>query len=170
MATNPFIGQLQLFPFGYAPAGWAVCDGQTLPINKNQALFSLLGTTYGGDGVTNFKLPDLRGRTPVSFGPGFTQGQAGGEEFHTLTTAEVPAHSHTLTGTSSSAGLSTSANNLLGKTAGSLTIYNSGAQNLVGMKPASVTSAGGGAPHENRTPFLAMTWCIALVGIFPSRN
>jgi microcystin-dependent protein len=168
MAT-PFLGQLQLFPFGYAPTGWAVCAGQTLPINQNQALFSLLGTTYGGNGIQTFQLPDLRGRTPVGFGPGFVQGQAGGEEMHTLSIQEVPPHSHILTGSSAATALVVSAHNVLGKTAGNLTVYNTAAS-PVDMNPASVTAAGGGTPHENRSPFLAMTWCIALTGIFPSRN
>ena len=170
MASSPFVGQLQLFAFGYAPKGWAVCSGQTLPINQNQALFSLLGTTFGGNGVTTFQLPDLRGRTPISFGPNYNMGQAAGEEIHTLTIAEIPAHMHTLYGTSNAANLSASANNLLGKTAGNLTVYNPAAQSLTTLNPASVTSAGGSQPHENRTPYMAMTWCIALQGIFPSRN
>jgi len=169
MATNPFLGQLQLFPFGYAPKGWAVCAGQTMQISQNQALFSLLGTTYGGNGIQTFQLPDLRGRTPVGIGPGFNQGQAGGEETHTLSIQEVPAHSHALTGTSAAAGLSVSAHNVLAKTAGNLTAYNTAASPS-NMNPASITPAGGGTPHENRSPFLAMTWCIALTGIFPSRN
>jgi microcystin-dependent protein len=170
MATNPFIGQLQLFPFGFAPKGWLVCAGQTLPINQNQALFSLLGTTFGGDGITNFKLPDLQGRAPVGAGPGFALGQNGGQEFYTLTFAEVPAHTHTLTGTSAAAGPSSSANNLLAATPGDLKIYDPANVNNVNMNPASVTTTGASAPHENRTPFLAMTWCIATIGIFPSRN
>lgn len=170
MASSPFVGQLQLFAFGYAPKGWAVCAGQTLPINQNQALFSLLGTTFGGNGTTTFQLPDLRGKTAISFGSGYTMGQAGGTETHTLTVAEVPSHAHILNGTSNAANLNTSANNLLGKTAGSLTVYNAAAQNLTNLIPASVTPAGGSQPHENRTPYLAMTWCIALQGIFPSKN
>ena len=138
-----------------------------MQISQNQALFSLLGTTYGGNGIQTFQLPDLRGRTPVGFG--FNQGQAGGEETHTLSIQEVPAHSHTLTGTSAAAGLSVSAHNVLAKTAGNLTAYNTAASPS-NMNPASITPAGGGTPHENRSPFLAMTWCIALTGIFPSRN
>jgi microcystin-dependent protein len=169
MATEPFLGSLALFPFGFAPRGWAVCAGQLLPIQQNAALFSLLGTTYGGDGRTTFALPNLQGRTPVGVGNNMTLGESAGEEFHTLTFAEVPPHGHILQGTPAAAGLSVSANNLLGVTAGNFTVYNS-TQNKVTLNPAAVTTAGNSQGHENRTPFLAMTWCIALVGIFPSRN
>lgn len=168
--STPFLGQLQLFAFGYAPKGWAVCAGQTLPINQNQALFSLLGTTFGGNGTTTFQLPDLRGRAALSFGAGLNMGQPGGEETHSLVTGEVPAHVHSLNGTSNAANLGSAANNVLAKTAGGLTVYNAAAANLTNLNPASVTAFGGSLPHENRTPFLAMTWCIALSGIFPSRN
>lgn len=170
MATNPFLGQLQLFPFGFAPKGWAACAGQLLSISQNQALFSLIGTMYGGDGVQNFRLPDLQGRTPVSFGNGIVQGQVGGEETHTLTLMEVPAHVHTMNGSSAQATLSSAPNNLLGVTGGNVTVYSPAAQSPATLNAASVTMAGGSLPHENRTPYLAMTWCIALVGIYPSRN
>jgi microcystin-dependent protein len=168
--SAPFLGQLQLFAFGFAPKGWAVCAGQTLPINQNQALFSLLGITFGGNGTTTFQLPNLQGRAALSFGASLAMGQAGGEETHTLSIAEVPAHLHTFSGTSNAAKLSASANNVLAQTAGGATVYNPAAQSLTSFNPASVTAFGGSQPHENRAPFLAMTWCIALTGVYPSRN
>jgi microcystin-dependent protein len=168
--STPFLGQLQLFAFGYAPKGWAMCAGQTLAINQNQALFSLLGITFGGDGRTTFQLPDLRGRAAIAFSSAYVMGQSGGQETHTLTIAEVPSHVHTFSGTSNAASVSTAAGNVLAKTAGSLTVYSAAAPTQTSLNPASVTSVGSSQAHENRAPYLAMTWCIALQGIFPSRN
>jgi len=170
MATSPFIGQLALFSFGFAPRGWAVCAGQLMAINQNQALFSLIGTYYGGDGINTFALPNLQGRTPVGVGNGIVIGAAAGEENHTLSISEVPPHTHTLEGTNAAANQPTSTNNLLGATAGNATLYSNSVQNTASLNSATVTASGGSAGHENRTPFLVMTWCIALSGIFPTRN
>ncbi len=167
--AEPFIGQLALFPWGLTPRYWMPCQGQTMSIAQNQALFSLLGTTYGGNGTTTFNLPDLRGRTPVMAGNGLTLGAQAGEETHTLTNLEVPSHTHQLQGTTANADAEKPNGNLLAQTTGSQTIYqlNPNGSNLAG---GTMAPYGGGQPHENRTPYVAMNWCIALSGIFPSRN
>ena len=167
--SEPFIGQLMLFAFNFAPRGWAQCNGQLLPINQNQALFSLLGTTYGGDGRTTFGLPNLMGRTPVMAGQGISLGQVGGEETHTLTLAETPQHIHAMMATTNSPDQGVAANHQLAKTAGNQTPY-AASSNLSSFANGAVTNAGGSQPHENRQPYLVMTWCIALQGIFPSQN
>ncbi len=167
--SEPFIGQLMLFAFNYAPKGWAMCNGQLLPINQNQALFSLLGTTYGGDGRVTFGLPNLMGRTPLMAGEGIVLGQVGGEEAHTLTAAEVPTHSHIVNATTNPPDQGVAANHLLAKTAGNQTLYGP-ANNLSPFAQSTVGNAGSSQPHENRQPYLVMNWCIALQGIFPSRN
>jgi len=164
---EPFLGQLALFPYGFVPQNWAACNGQLLPINQYQALFSLLGTTYGGNGTTTFALPNLQGRAPISQGGAFTLGQSGGEEMHTLTINEVPNHNHTLQGDAATANAKPQGN-LLGQT--STNDYVQNPQTPTAMNPAMVAPAGGSLPHENRTPFLVLTWCIALFGIYPSRN
>jgi microcystin-dependent protein len=169
---EPFLGQLMLFPFNYAPKGWAQCNGQLLAINQFQALFALLGTTFGGNGTTNFALPNLQGRTPVGTGgqANVTLGQTGGEEQHTLSAAEVPPHSHRLQAVTSGANQAVPNGNLLATTSGAATIYNASGQNPTQLNLQTISTAGGGQPHENRTPYLVMNWCIALVGIFPSQN
>lgn len=168
---TPFIGQLALFSFPFPPKGWAFCQGQLLPINQNQALFSLLGTTFGGNGQTNFALPDLRGRTPVSVGPATVLGERAGEEQHTLLISEVAKHNHIINATSAGANTPSPAGNLLAQTGTGQTVYLQNPQgvdsSLVG---ASVSPYGGSQPHENRSPYLVLNWCIALTGIFPSRN
>jgi len=161
MAT-PFLGELRLMSFDFAPKGWAACDGSTLPINQNQALYALLGTMYGGNGQTTFQLPDLRGRTPVHVGDGLLQGQRVGEEFHTVTLNELPEHVHMLR--VSTADADQSVPSVL---AGSANLYRE-ATGLTSLHPATVAPIGGGQPHENRQPYLALNWCIALQGIFPS--
>ena len=178
--AEPFISQIEAFAFNFAPKGWALCAGQTLPINQNQALFSLLGTTFGGNGTTTFVLPDLRGRLANGFGQGpglanYNLGQQGGEETHTLTVTETPPHSHLInannngtTGGSSTPGggvtLGAGYANQTGSPA--VNIYSTAAPTIAmgSLGPA------GGQPHENRMPFLALNYCIALQGIFPSRN
>jgi len=164
--SAPFMGELRLFSINFAPSSWAMCNGQLLAINANQALFSLLGTTYGGDGQTNFALPDLRGRIPLNNGNGLTQGEILGQEFHTLTQQEMPAHIHTLTASNSDGDTVLGASTLLGS-------FNNGyraAAATTTLLPAAVSIAGGSQPHENRQPYTVLNWCICLVGIFPSRN
>jgi microcystin-dependent protein len=166
MGDTAFMGELKLMAFNFAPKGWAMCNGQFLPINQNQALFSLLGTTYGGNGQTTFALPDLRGRVPMHFGQGFLQGQAGGQEFHTVTQSEMPQHVHQLSATSTDANGPNPTNAIL---ASSNNAYTTPAS-LTSLDPSSITSVGGSQPHENRQPSLVLNWCIALQGVFPSRN
>lgn len=167
--STPFIGQLMLFPFGFAPKGWAQCNGQLLSINSNQPLFSLLGTTYGGDGRINFGLPDLRGKTAISFGNNHVQGESGGEEAHTLSQQEVPPHNHQLVATTDSASSTNATGNLLGTS--SLRAYlNSNQAPTAPLAPGTIQNAGNSQPHENRQPYLTLNWCIALQGIYPSRN
>jgi microcystin-dependent protein len=167
--STPYLGQLMLAAFNFAPKGFALSNGQLMAINQNQALFSLLGTTYGGNGTTTFALPNLQGRTPVSYGNGFTQGQAGGEEIHTLSQNEVPQHTHQLHGTSSAAGSSNPASNIFAAATAPVSPYAALAAQ-VQMNSASIGNYGGSQPHENRQPYVVMNWVIALTGIFPSRN
>lgn len=164
---EPFMGELKIMSFNFAPKGWALCNGQLLQISQNQALFSLLGTTYGGNGQTTFALPNLQGRVPLHMGNGFTQGQTGGEIAHTLTIAELPAHIHQLVGTSSDGTQLVPVGNLLAKNANFA--YHS-ASDLTPMAAGSIGDTGGSQPHLNMMPSLALTFCIALQGIFPSRN
>ena len=165
--SQPFLGEIKLIAWNYPPKGWAFCNGQFLPINQNQALFSLLGTNYGGNGQTTFALPDLRSRTPIHMGQGFLLGQKGGEEFHTLAITELPTHLHTVQGSNNNGSSQLAANNVLGLVAGRL--YTDPA-NLTVLGPTSITSVGGSQPHENRQPFLVVNAIVALQGIFPSQN
>jgi microcystin-dependent protein len=160
-----------LFPFNFAPKGWVQCNGQLLPINQYQALFAVLGTYYGGDGIRTFGLPNLQGRTPVMVGgqANVQLGQSGGAEHHTLTTAEVPSHSHQVRATASGSNEAVPNGNLLATTAGAATIYNASGANPTQLNAGTI-SAVGGAAHENRSPYLVMNWCIATVGVFPSQN
>jgi microcystin-dependent protein len=162
--AEPFLGELKLMSFNLVPKGWARCNGQFLPINQNQALFALLGTTYGGNGQTTFALPDLRGRVPIHVGDGWIQGQAIGEEFHTVTLSELPPHNHTVFARSGSGDQDTP-----GPLAGVANGYAAPAD-LTPLHAASLTQVGGTQPHENRSPALVLQWCIAVIGIFPSRN
>jgi len=164
--STPFLGQLMLASWNYAAKGWATCNGQLMAINQNQALFSLLGTTFGGDGRVNFALPNLQGRTPVGFGNGIQLGQVGGEEFHTLSVAEVPTHTHSLQAASGANATKPGGALVAGGGANLFT----GASNLAAMNPATIANSGGSQPHENRQPYLVMNWLIALTGIFPSQN
>jgi microcystin-dependent protein len=169
--AEPFMGELKLLPISFAPKGWATCDGQLMPINTNQALFSLLGTMYGGNGQTTFALPDLRGRVPMH-SSAIAQGSAFGAESVTLTQSEMPAHTHlvsadTTFAPASDGNLPSSTRRLAASSPGSL--YGP-PRNLAPMAPAVVGQVGGSQAHANMQPYLALTWCIALQGIFPSRN
>ena len=164
--AEPFLSEIRIFSFNFAPKGWALCNGQLLPINQNQALFSLLGTTYGGNGQTNFALPDLQGRTPIHEGSGFTLGERGGEQGHTLSIAELPTHTHTASA-STTAGDSPFAANRVLAAAGNL--Y-TGPNNLTSINPQTITTVGGSQAHLNMQPFLTLNLCIALQGIFPSQT
>ena len=165
--AEPFLAEIRIVSFGFPPRGWALCDGQLLPINQNQALFSLLGTTYGGNGQTTFGLPDLRARTPIHTGSGHTLGERGGEQAHTLGVAELPTHTHEVrASTSASGGAATPNGNYLG---GANNAYHAAAS-LTSLQPATVTTVGGSQAHLNLQPFLTLNFSIALQGIFPSRN
>ena len=165
--AEPFLSEIRIMSFNFAPRGWALCNGQFLPINQNQALFSLLGTTYGGNGQTNFALPNTQGRTPIHVGGGHPLGQQGGEQAHTLTSAEMPTHTHGVNGSSALTGGNVGPNGrYLG---GANNAYHSPA-NLTTLDPATVSNTGGSQAHLNMQPFLALNFCIALQGIFPSPN
>lgn len=170
--AEPFLSEIRIMSFGYAPRGWALCNGQLLPINQNQALFSLLGTTFGGNGQTNFALPDLRGQVPIHVGQGFPLGQKGGEQAHTLTINELPTHQHILQGTNTLGNTlnpkTGSGGSLLAGDAGKC--YDPTPQALTALNPASVSNVGGSQAHQNMQPFLVLSFCIALQGIFPSQN
>jgi microcystin-dependent protein len=167
--AEPFLSEIRIFSFDFAPKGWAMCNGQLLPINQNQALFSLLGTTFGGDGRVNFALPDLRSRVPIHVGSSHTLGERGGEQAHTLSIAEIPQHVHVVNATNTDVPANRTAiptNNFLGPVnnlyaaSGALTTFN----------PQTVANVGGSQAHLNMQPFLTLTFGIALQGIFPSPN
>ena len=166
-AQTPFISEMRAFAFGYCPKGWALADGATLPIAQNQALYALMGTTYGGNGQATFQLPDLRGRTPLGQGNGYAYGQLGGQESTTITPAQMPTHTHALIATTAPATHAT-------PTAGAMLAQTQNA-GLYTAGPADTTltmlgSTGGGQPVSTRDPHLAITWCVALNGVFPSAN
>ena len=176
--SEPFLAEIRMVGFNFAPRGWATCDGQILPINQNQSLYSLLGTTYGGDGRINFALPDLRGRTPIHFGTAIPNptnhvlGQKGGEEAVTLTAAQMPGHSHTLNASGSDATQAGPTDALLAKsTASGGQVYSgtSDPQNTT-LGTSAITNAGSSQGHDNMQPCLTLNFCVALQGLFPSRN
>jgi microcystin-dependent protein len=164
--SEPFLGELRLMSWQGQAQGWAQCNGQLLQINQNQALFSLLGTMYGGNGQTTFALPDLRGRVPVHSGGGLTEGQSFGEETHTLNQSEMPAHTHVVMASSANGDQAGPTGNVLGA---ALNQYHA-PSDLTTLPPATVTNVGANQAHENRHPYLTLSWNIALQGIFPSRN
>ena len=168
---EPFLGQLQLFAFGYAPKGWMPCNGTLLLIRQYSALFSLLGTNFGGDGINTFGIPNLQGRTPVGADGDIRVrvGQTAGEEAHLLTANEVLSHSHSLQATTGVQNQAVPTGNVLATTSGDTTVYSKSNPKSTQLITSSVSMVGG-QPHENRSPFLVMTWCIAITGIFPSRN
>jgi microcystin-dependent protein len=153
--------------FNFAPKGWAFCNGQLLPINQNQALFSLLGTTYGGDGRVNFGLPDLRARTPIHVDQSFSLGSRGGEDSHTVTASEMPTHTHPVSASSSATGGN---NSPVGRFLGGAADAYHSAASLATFRPGTITNVGGSQPHSNDQPYLVLSFCIALQGIFPSQN
>lgn len=171
--STPFIAEIKIISWNYAPRGWALCNGQQMPINQNQALFSILGTQFGGNGQTTFALPDFRGRAPIHAGGGYTVGQATGEEFHTLAMGEMPAHPHQVNASNQQANQATlvtppgNTPNLLAAVTGA---QYAGPSSLTPLTPDTISNVGGGQPHENRQPFLVLNFVIALQGIFPSRN
>jgi len=163
---TPYLGEIKVVSFNFAPKGWALCNGQTLPINQNTALFSLLGTFYGGDGRTTFQLPNLQARMPIHQGAGYTIGASGGESSHTLIIPEIPLHNHSAVGVSTAATTDVATGNL----------WASSQQNPyaaspnTSLAPAALSQVGGSQPHNNMTPYLVLNFIIALQGIFPSRN
>lgn len=165
--AEPFLAEIRLMSFVFAPKGWALCNGQLLPINQNQALFSLLGTTFGGDGRVNFALPDLRDRVPIGVGDGHTLGEKGGEQAHTLTIAELPTHTHVAQANSATGSSQDASNNVLATVPGRA--YTDPAA-LTALSPTTITTVGGSQPHLNMQPFLTLNFSIALQGIFPSPN
>src|SRR6185369_1940877 len=162
--AEPFLSEIRIMSFVFAPKGWALCNGQLLPINQNQALFSLLGTTFGGDGRVNFALPDLRARAPIHVGSGHTLGETGGEQAHTLSISELPTHTHVLSGINVDATVNSPTGNSL---ANATAVYHT-ATSLTSLSPTSITNVGGSQAHLNMQPFLVLSFCIALQGIFPS--
>lgn len=179
--SNPFLAEIRITSFNFAPKGWALCNGQLLPINQNQPLFALLGTTYGGDGRVNFALPNLQGRMPVHVGNGINLGALGGETAHTLVLNEMPLHNHTPAADTAVATSNTpdpSGSKVLGQSTGSggspvkpfaASIYSSGNPNST-LNPSCVSNVGGNQPHDNMSPYLVLSFIIALQGIFPSQN
>src|ERR1700694_622057 len=164
--AEPFLAEIRIMSFNFAPQGWAMCNGQLLPINQNQALFSLLGTTYGGDGRVNFGLPNFQGRVAMHVGQGHLLGERGGEQNHTLSIAELPTHVHAVNATNTNGAQPTNSGTYLGA-------FNNGytqQRSLTPLSPATVANAGGSQAHLNMQPFLTLTFCIALQGIFPSPN
>jgi microcystin-dependent protein len=167
--AEPFLGEVKIVSFNFAPKGWALCNGQLLPINQNQALFSLFGTTYGGNGQTNFALPNLQGRTPMSQGDGFTMGQAGGQTSHTVTINELPQHQHFLI-FSNQPGNTVSPSPTVVPARGGTNSYAPASNTLVTMATTALTFAGGSQPHTNLQPYLVLNMIVALQGIYPSQN
>lgn len=168
---TPIMSEIRMMAFNFAPKGWALCNGQTLQINQNQALFALLGTTYGGNGQTTFALPNLQGRVPMHQGSGHTLGERGGQESHTIIMSELPAHIHPANADIKS-GNNTASDplNTYPANTGGIPMYSAGSNNMGAMSPLMVSSVGGSQPHENRQPFTVLNFCIALVGVFPSQN
>jgi len=164
--SEPFLGEIKIISWNFPPKGWTFCNGQLQPINQNQALFSILGTTYGGDGRTTFALPNLQGRMPVHVGDGIALGELGGESAHTLNISEIPAHTHVPVGSPNTASATGPTANLW---AAKTTNPYTGSPNSA-MKPACIAATGGSQPHENMSPYLVLNFVIALQGIFPSQN
>ncbi len=167
--AEPFLSEIRIMSFGFAARGWALCNGQLLPINQNQALFALLGTTYGGNGSVNFALPNLQGRVPIHMGAGHTLGESGGEQNHTVSISEMPAHSHLVNAATTGTPVAApSSARMLARSAGANAW--GGAIDLAPMDARTLASNGGSQPHSNMQPHLVLNFSIALQGIFPSQN
>jgi microcystin-dependent protein len=164
--STPFLGEIRIMSFNFPPKGWAFCNGQLMAIAQNQALFSLLGTMYGGNGTTNFSLPNLQGRVPIHASGQYIQGQVGGEPAHTLIIQEMPGHNHVVTASSNVADQGSPQGNYLAVE--SSNAYSTAPDS--GMSPQAIPNVGGSQPHDNMPPYLTLSFCIALQGIFPSRN
>lgn len=172
--ADPFVAEIRIFPFNFAPKGWAWCDGQLLPLSQNTALFSLLGTTYGGNGKSNFALPDLQGRAPMhpGQGPGLSLhdlGETGGSDTVTLLESEIPSHSHAWNAVNSDGNVQGPAGQLMAGGVGGIAVY-AAPSALVNLSGAAITPAGGDQPHNNLMPYLTFYFCIALQGVFPPRG
>lgn len=168
--ADPYIGEIKLFPFPFAPKGWALCQGQILPIAQNQALFSLLGTTYGGNGTTTFALPDLRGRVPMHFGGQVTLGQAAGVENVALTQTSLPAHTHPMSATKNVGTTQSFEGSVIAACSGNAVSFYGPVEEPQTLDPASLANTGGSQPHANIQPSLVMNFCIATSGLFPPHN
>jgi microcystin-dependent protein len=164
--SEPFLGEIKIISWNFPPKGWTFCNGQLMPINQNQALFSILGTTYGGDGMRTFGLPNLQGRTPFHVGNGIVLGEQGGETAHTLNISELPAHSHVPVGSSNPPSAGSASGNIWSTF--STNLFNSTPDSA--MNPQCIGATGGNQPHENMSPYLVLNFVIALQGIFPSQN
>lgn len=164
--AQPYVGEIRMFAGNFAPAGWLFCSGQLLPISENETLFQLIGTTYGGDGQSTFALPDLRGRVPVHIGNGYVLAETGGAESVTLTTAQIPSHTHSQSASRTPASTTGSPTGLTAD-AGTTLIYGADTPS-VPLNAAAVSTVGGGQPHDNMAPFLTVSYIISLFGIFPS--
>jgi microcystin-dependent protein len=164
--SQPFLGEIRVVSFNFPPKGWALCNGQLLSISQNAALFSLLGTTYGGNGTTTFQLPNYQARMPVHVGNGYVQGQSSGEPTHTLTQAEMPLHTHSAVGVTTNANSASASGNAWAVSGENPYAASPNTQ----MSPSALTNAGGSQPHDNMPPYLTLNFVIALAGIFPSRN
>ncbi len=165
--SEPFLSEIKIVSFNFPPKGWALCNGQLLPINQNQALFALLGTTYGGNGQTNFALPNLRGRVPIHTGNGHNLGEAAGSTSVTVNIQQLPTHTHPMMGSQTTGDTPSPTNTVLAET--TALIYGDPTA-LTTLNPISVSSVGGSQPHNNMMPYLVLNFIIALQGIFPSQN
>lgn len=168
--VEPFLGEIRMMSFNFAPKGWAQCNGQLLPINQNQALFSLMGTTYGGNGQTTFALPNFQGRTSIHQGNGHTMGEVAGQEAHTITLMEMPMHNHFVNFSNDTTVRTSQPRNNFPANSSPNNVYNPGAAANSPMAPSAVTTVGGSQAHNNMQPYLALNFCVALQGIYPSQT